>query len=312
MGVYILSNFPLGLDDLIRGFSRESPKTVDGVMNASVTAWKDRLYRIASSIFEIDGWNYEKWDYSYFLWELLMGGSICFTDTPMGVLPLRCSRTGVNVFDRPTTATFANHVLGNFERIIDVNCVLIKWNDDYSSIDSLLQRYATMLAMCDSSTAVTLMNSKAAFIGLAPSKAKAETMKKMFDLISSGQPAVFVKGNDTTVGATSLSKDDFIQLDVKQHFVGKEITETQRYIFSMFLSEFGIRNVPMEKRERLITSEADSNAEELNAEVSMYERNLTEGIKKVNEMFHTNMTVRFKYGREETKQNVESKQPVET
>ena len=44
----------------------------------------------------------------------------------------------------------------------------------------------------------------------------------------------------------------------------------------------------------------------------MYERNLTEGIKKVNEMFHTNMTVRFKYGREETKQNVESKQPVET
>jgi hypothetical protein len=126
----------------------------------------------------------DAWDYDYFLTHLFIDGYIAITDTAIGVIPLRCGVTGINVFDHPTTAIFANPVLGNFERELfgensATSCALVKLQYDYNGIMPLIERYSELLAMCDNSIAVNLRNSKVAFIGFVSSKQQAATVEKM-------------------------------------------------------------------------------------------------------------------------------------
>ena len=140
----------------------------------------------------------QNWDYDYMLTHLFIDGYFAVTDTAIGVIPLKCGVTGVNVFDHPTRAIFANSVLGNFERDLfgdsrAESCALIKLQYDYTGVMPLVNRYAAMLALCDNSISVNLRNSKVSFIGFVSGKQQAATMQKMYEEIDSGKPAVYVK-----------------------------------------------------------------------------------------------------------------------
>lgn len=273
----------IAYDDLKRQFFAESPSDVDGVFNASALYYRMYLLRKIFAIFDFKGLP-KTWDRDYFLTRLFLDGTMCITDTEMGVLPLRCSYYGVNVFEHPTNCTIANPVLGSFDREIGTDCVLLKLQYDYMGVWPILNRYATLLAMCDSSLSVTLMNSKAAFIGMAESKAQAETMKKMFDDISSGRPAVFVNEN-------AVNPAKFFFNNVKQNFVGEEIQTVKRSIINEFLTEIGINNANTDKRERLNADEVNANNSEIGCNVQHWLDNIRDGLREVKEMFGIDITV---------------------
>ena len=52
--------------------------------------------------------------------------------------------------------------------------------------------YADMLALSAETAGVDLVNSKLAYVFGAKNKAQAESFKKMFDQIGSGQPAAYI------------------------------------------------------------------------------------------------------------------------
>jgi hypothetical protein len=95
---------------------------------------------------------------------------------------------------------------------------------------------------------------------MAESKSQAETMKKMFDEISSGHPAVFVNEN-------AVNPAKFFFNNVKQNFVGEELQTVKRSIINEFLTEIGINNANTDKRERLNSDEVNANNSEIGCNV---------------------------------------------
>ena len=214
-------------------------------------------------------------------------GFITITDTQMGVLPLRCGVSGYNVFNHPTTVIVANPVLGNFERTIDEDCALVKISYDYRGILDIIYRYAYMLAECDCSISVNLMNSKVAFIGLVESKQQANSMKAMYDMISKGEPAVFVKGSQ-------INQDTILYNHVKENFIASDIQLLKRKIMSEFLTEIGVNNANTEKRERLTDNEVEANDSEIQLNAGYWLDNIKEGFEVANRLYNLNLSISLK------------------
>ena len=283
----VLRGIDVPFQDLIHQFFARKPKDVDGVANTSAAYYRDWLLKKILSRFEFSGLS-SYWDLDYFLETLFLDGKICITDTSAGVLPLRCGTTGVGIFEQPTKCIIANPVLGNFERTIDVDCALIKLQYNYHGCGWMINRYSTMLAMCDSGVAVNLMNSKAAFVFKASSKAQAETMKKMYDNITMGQPAVFVGENG------ALNSENVYNIPVKQNFVADDIQLLKRKIINEFLTDIGINNTNLDKRERLTDDEVNANNDEVLANIQHWFDNISDGIDRANKLFNLNMSVKIR------------------
>lgn len=272
-------------DDMLREYFSLNPKKVDP-NSTTFLYYVDTLFRKAMSIYEFKGMP-DTWDYDYFLSVLLSQGYITVTDTPLGVLPLRCGVSGINVFNHPTTVIIANPVIGNLERTIDEDCTLIKISYDYRGILSTVYKYAEMLASCDSSITVNLMNSKVTFIGLVENKQHAQSMKAMYDMITRGEPAVFVKGSQ-------INNDTILYNHVKENFVAGEIQILKRKIMSEFLTEIGVNNANTDKRERLTDNEVEANDSEIQLNAGYWLDNIKEGLEKTNKMFGLDLSVELK------------------
>lgn len=272
-------------DDFERSYISTIPKTVSPA-STSFMYYVNNLFRKAMSIYEFDGIP-ENWDYDYFISNLLAQGFIAITNTELGVLPLRCGISGINVFNHPTDIIIANPVLGNIERKINVNAALVKIAYNYRGIMDIVYRYAEMLASCDASITVNLQNSKVAFIGLVESKQQANSMKLMYDMISRGEPAVFVKGSQ-------INSDTILYNHVKENFVAGDIQLLKRKIMSEFLTEIGVNNANTDKRERLTDNEVEANDSEIQLNASYWLENIKEGIATANKMFDLSITAKLK------------------
>lgn len=288
MGVLSLSDgwMKVAWSDLKRNFFAERPKDVDGVANASALYYREFLLKKIFSVFEFT--IPETWSMDYFQTHLFLDGYIGIVDTDAGVLPLQCSFSGINVFNEPTDIIVANPVLGSFDRKIGVNGVLLRIQYNYMGVLTMLNRYATLLAMCDSGIAVNLMNSKVTWIGMAETKAQAETMKTMYDRISMGEPAVFVKGSAIGNG------ESIYWNHAKDNYVANEIQDTKRSLIAEFLTEIGIDNVNIDKRERLVTDEVNANDEEIRCNVQHWLENIQTGFREANDLFGLDLSVRIR------------------
>lgn len=279
-------NPPQEYTDLLNEFLRESPKNVNGIMNSSAIYWREWLLKKVFGCFEFSGFP-EKWDLDYFLTTLFLRGYISVQDTSAGVLPLECGYTGINYFNEPTEIQIANPVLGSFKKKIDKDCVLIKLQYNYHGINNILDRYSELLASCDSSMAVNLMNAKVSEVFFAASKTQADTMKLMYDKISQGEPAVFVREND-------FNGENVYSFPVKQQFVADQIEELQTLIKRQFYQEIGVNAINSYKRERQSVSEVDAGDEEKLISVQHWLDNIRTGLNKVNKMFDLNTSVELR------------------
>lgn len=283
MSNYIPEN--IGLSNLERSYISIRPKNVTPA-STSFMYYVSNLFRKAMSVYEFEGIP-ENWDYDYFISNLLAQGFIAITDTELGVLPLRCGISGINVFNHPTDIIIANPVLGNIQRKINVDAALIKIAYNYRGILDICYRYAAMLSDCDSAITVNLMNSKVTFIGLVESKQQAQSMKLMYDKITAGEPAVFVKGSQ-------INSDTILYNHVKENFVAGDIQLLKRKIMSEFLTEIGVNNANTDKRERLTDNEVEANDSEIQLNASYWLDNIKEGLAVANKMFDLDITAKLK------------------
>ena len=283
----ILSGVQIPFQDLVHQFFARKPKDVDGVANTSAIYYREYLLKKILSRFDFDGMP-SYWDMEYFLEVLFLDGKICITDTAAGVLPLRCGVTGIGIFEQPTECQIANPVLGNLRRTIDVDCALIKLQYNYTGCGWLINRYATLLSMCDSSVATNLMNTKATYIFKASSKAQAETIKKMYDDITCGKPAVFVGENG------AINEENMFVMPAKQNFIAEDVQILKRKIINEFLTEIGINNTNQDKRERLTDDEVNANNDEVYANIQHWFDNISDGINRANKLFGLELSVKVR------------------
>lgn len=293
MGVCTLSKKrPIPEDDLIRRYTSVRPYDVEGLNNISSIYYTERLIRLLFGVYDISGMP-ETWDKNYVYERIFLDGKLCITDTAIGVLPLKCGVTGINVFDHPTTCVIANVVLGNLERTIGEDCALVHLQYNYGNVWTILRRYSTLLAMADCSLAVNLINSPTTHIYGAENKAEAESFKKMFDEASMGRPAVFISSKL----AQRLS-DSFLVNKAKENFIGEEIENVKQRILNNYLTEIGVTNSNTEKRERLISQEVESNEQEVECSSKNWTETIQEGFDVANRLYGLNLHIRRRERRE--------------
>ena len=150
---------------------------------------------------------------------------------------------------------------------------------------------------------VNLFNTKLAYVFAAENKAAAESFKAMFSDIASGQPAAVID--------RKLFNEDgepawyMFNQNLKNTFLGNDFSTFMSSIESMFLSFIGINNVNYEKRERLTNDEVNANNQNTQAVARVWLDSMQSSMKKVNEMYGLNLSVRLRDQYEFNDQEVE-------
>lgn len=277
------------------------PTTVNGVATVRTQFYRSQLERIAMGLLEVE-YNEDlySWDKDYIKEGILLKGCLCFTEAgKYGLLPLKCGVSGYNVFSRPTTAIIANPVVGSFNRTIGEDCEIVylqsKSHSRFKNIESTLTTFAQKLANCDAAIDIGIFNSRTTYIFQAPNKNVADSFKAMFDEIGQGKPAVFI---DEQLGNITLNGDEsnFFQIKAKENFVVDMVQNEKHEIMNEFLTSVGINNANMNKREREVVDEVNSNNISIRANVEVWTENVNRCVEKVNNMFpDCNLKISFPY-----------------
>ena len=270
-----------------------SPSTVHVKNTALANYFRRYLLEKALSVFK---WNIpEQWSRDYFLYVLYCYGYIGIINTDrFGVIPQEGVLSGYDVFYRPTTITITNPLLPNIlNKRIGINCALIKLQPDYGGIMDIIGYYADMLALCSESAGVNLVNSKLSFVFPAKDKPQAESYKKMFDKVASGEPGVFVDKSMFDPTTNKAPWQPFTQ-HVEQNYITDKILSDMRKIEAMFDTDIGIPSANTDKRERLITDEVNANNVETASKCSLWLDTIRAGMKEANDMFGLNLSVEWR------------------
>ena len=273
--------------------SQVTPSTVHVKDSGLCRYFTKYLLQKAMSVFE---WDLpETWNKDYFLYVLYCWGYVAVINTDkFGVIPQGCGLKGYDVFYAPTHAVIANPLLsGILEPRIGTQCELLKLQPDFSGILDLVGHYAEQMALASQSVSVNLLNSKLSYVFTAKTKALAESLKKMYDQIASGEPAVVIDSRLKNAADGEETWKAFEQ-NVGGNYIVTNLLADLRKIEAMFDTEIGIPNANTDKRERLIQDEVNANNIETYSKCAMWLENLQDACKRVNDMFGLSISVRWR------------------
>ena len=241
----------------------------------------------------------ETWASNYFKYCLFLCGYVCIFETDKyGVIPQQATLGGFDVFYQPAFAIVTNpRITGARHLDIGINCEIVKMQPDYLGAWDLVSTYADLLGLCLESAGMNLVNSKLAYVFAAANKAQAESFKKLFDEIASGNPAAFA--DKTLFDENGKKQWDVFANNLRQNFIGKEIMELAAYIEDIYKTTIGIPTANDLKKERLNTKETMIRSFDAKNKAQMWADTINEGLTKVNNMFGLNIRCVYKYAEAE-------------
>ena len=271
-----------------------TPNTVHCRNNALFGYFRRYLLQ---EVFAIYKWKLPKnWDPDYFMYCLFGRGYVCVINTEeFGIIPQWGGLGGYNVFYRPAYAIITNPLIKRtIQADIGKDCSIIKLMPDYRSIMDLVDHYADKLALTSETIDIDLCNAMVSTVFGAESKQEAETLKKMFDKIRSGNPAV-------VVGKKFFKEDGTpnwmpFQANVKNTYIVSDLLADFRKIKEAFLTDIGTPNANTQKRERLISDEVNANNVETRTKVELWYESIQRGIEQTKKLFgDMDLSVEYRY-----------------
>ena len=224
--------------------------------------------------------------------------TIVETDT-FGVIPQLSGLRGYNVFYAPTHAIITNPLIsGILEPQIDVQCTVIKLTPDYMGVGDLISYYADMMALTAEAAGMNVVNSKLAFIIAARNKAMAESMKKMYEQIQSGNPLVVFDSKYAPEDDKTLI--EFYTQNLRENFIAPDALLTMKKLENEFATKIGLANVNSEKKERLTNEEVEANRDETYCIAEDWLESLKKGCDKANKMFDLKLSVDWRFPHEQS------------
>ena len=155
-------------------------------------------------------------------------------------------------------------------------CILVMNNYERIPTGSTISLFAKRLADAQR-VADTNINAQGTPILLATDQRQAFSLKKMYEQYEGNTPVIYGDKNLTTPDTLKAIKTD-------APFIANDIMEYKRQVWNEFLTFVGVNNLA-EKRERLITSEADSNNELINLNMESYLTPRKQACKEFNQKF---------------------------
>lgn len=273
--------------------SQHSPSTVHTKNTELQRFFARYLLQKAMSVFK---WDLpETWDRDYFLYVLYGIGYIAVLNTDKyGVIPQQCGLEGYNIFYQPKRALVTNPLLRGLRRLeIGTQCTLIKLQPDYGSVMDLVGFYADMMALTAETAGVNLVNSRLSYVFFGKNKNAAESQKKLFDNIASGEPATFV---DTALYDVQSGNPSWIpfQQNVGQNYIAGDALADLRKWEMMFDTDVGIPNANTDKKERLISDEVNANNVEVTSKADLWLDQLQKSFAQTSKMFGIKLGVEWR------------------
>ena len=283
---------PIFYDYQNAAVSQVNPSTMHAKDTRLTYFYARYLLQKAISVFK---WKFpEEWIVDmcyYFLYSIYGIGYVSVINTDkFGVIPQICTLNGYGVCYQPTRAAISNNLLRGYKDLtIGEQCSIIRLQPDYGGILDLVYKYANMMAWASEAITVNLINSKLSYVFTAGDKTIAESFKKMFDSIASGDPAVVIDKkmlNDDGSPAWHA-----FQQNLGQSYIVDRILSDLRKIEAMYDTEIGIPNANTDKRERLITDEVNANNVETATRADMWLQLLQRSCKETRDMFGIDLDV---------------------
>ena len=290
---------PLNYDQINNIEGHIQPSMLKYCNSITYAYWQRSLFQRAISTIDFKNLP-EHWEASvrdFFYWCMFAYGYVGIFDTDEFGLSFQPGALyGFDFYYQPTELIVANPKLNKRFKIHE-ECEIIKLCPDYRGIWDIISYYSMLLSQLDSGINSSIINSKFAWLMGAKNKAAAETLKKIFDKIAAGDPAVVF--DQSLLQKDPQSKEDswsFLERsNLKQSYITTDLLMDRSTLLSSFDAEIGIRSLPYNKKERLVTAEAESREQDSTARLMVWKATLDSSLKLVNEMFGTDIKVELTY-----------------
>lgn len=237
-----------------------NPSMVKSINNKTFAFWERSLFQRACSVLELElptEWDGNVKDFFYYC--LFKYGFIAISkNEQFGQFFQPCTLSGYDFYYQPTEAVISNP-LYNERLVIGEQCELLKLTPDYMGVWDIISYYAEKLSILDNAINMSLINNKFTFFLGARNKTAGEALKKMIDKSNRGEPAIIY---DLKLLNDPTDKDIPFQTWERKDLKSSYLTTDQLMDFQTLLNNFdteiGIPVLPYQKKERMVTSEAES------------------------------------------------------
>ena len=215
---------------------------------------------------------------------LLFGkGYACFfRDPSMSYMCLECDTGGeVNVYGDPLF--YRAHGFNYQRRISADDCVIIRNNLLALPTEPFVMHYVNKITEAERTMDVNIKACKTPIV-FACDDRDVLTFKRIFQQVDGNVPAIFA---DRGLNLESITA---FQTGVK--FLGNELMDYKRAVESDLLTFIGQDNTPVDKKERLITDEAEANNQLIASFADLQLKAREKACEEIKAMFGLDITVR--------------------
>ena len=223
-------------------------------------------------------------------------GQACFfRDPEMSFMCLPCRQNGqVNVYGDPIGYTAYGF---NYQRdFADDDCVIIENNKLRLATEDFIVFYVNKLAEIERTMDVNIKACKTPIVFTCDDK-DVLTFKQIFQQVDGNTPALFADRN--------LNMGGIMAFDTKAKFIGIELRDLAHAIEGDLLTFLGQNNVSIEKKERLITDEANANNELIQSFFDLQMEARERACEAINGMYGLNISVKARQPVEKPVETVE-------
>lgn len=290
---------PLNYDQINNIKGHIQPSMLKYCNSVTYAYWQRSLFQRAISTIDFKGLP-EHWEASvrdFFYWCIFAYGYVgVFDSEEFGLSFQPGALYGLDFYYQPTEFIVANPKLNRRFKLHE-KAEIIKLTPDYRGIWDIITYYSMLLSALDSGINSSIVNNKFAFLMGAKNKPAAEALKKIFDKVASGEPAVVFDNNLLTLDpATKEEPWSFLDRpNLKQSYLTTDQLMDRQTLLSAFDAEIGITSLPYNKKERLVTAEAQSREQDSTARLMVWKNTLDSSLKLVNNMFNINITAELNY-----------------
>lgn len=254
---------------------------------ATYADYMNRLKKVATSIFEWvnlpDSMNARYLEETLFYY----GMAALLKDENYGFINTRCASNGViNIYGLPTSLNCFSFDFSRSKKLYtgvnlnsdeDDTCILVMNNWDRIPTVATIQLFAYRLYEAET-TALTNIRAQKTPILITVDETQRLMMENMYSQYEGNRPVIFGDKKQLQDGVIKAIKTD-------APFIADKVMDYKKEIWNEALTYLGINNIMINKKERLITDEANSNNELINMNLQSFLVPRIEACKQFNKKY---------------------------